>query len=98
MVFKQRNDAIKAMAKEVLPDEETDMRLRFTCECANEDCRETIEMSVKEYEAARQNDHEFIIKPGHEQPDIEQVVKRSGYAVVEKYELPATTDGKLKPT
>ncbi len=99
VIFRERNDAIKEMAKELLAnDNKTDMRLQFVCECADENCRETIELSISEYEAARGNDQEFIIKPGHEQSDVEKVVKRDGHFVVEKFFTPPPTDGHLNQT
>jgi hypothetical protein len=98
VVFKERNDAVKNLAKVVLAATRDDFKLKFCCECANEDCREMIEMKVGDYERVRGSSREFIIKPGHEQPDIERVVRHHGYNVVEKFEQPPPTNGKLNQT
>jgi hypothetical protein len=98
VVFKQRNDSVKELAKSVLAAARDDLKLRFTCECANEDCHDWIEMSVSEYELVRGSSREFIIKPGHEQLDIERVVRHNGYNIVEKLEPPPPTGGNLNQT
>ncbi len=96
VVFRQRNEAIKKLAKDVLITVyKADLPLQFICECSSEDCHEAIEMSAKEYEEARKNNRQFVIKPGHEHLDIEQVVHHDDYTVVEKFEQPPPTDGKL---
>ncbi len=99
VVFKQRNDAIKDVAKDVLEnDDKVDLSLQLTCECSNEECRDIVELPLREYEKARRSTRDFIIKPGHEHEDIEQVVYRDGYLIVEKFEEPPATDGKLNKT
>jgi hypothetical protein len=56
------------------------------CECAKADCTMHVEISLTEYVRVRRHAHRFIVVPGHEQPDIEQVVERHrDYWVVEKH-------------
>ena len=56
------------------------------CECANDDCLAPIKLTLQEYEQLRQNPRCFAVLPGHEIPDIEEVVERhKRYLVVEKH-------------
>jgi hypothetical protein len=56
------------------------------CECAKPDCTTHVEVSLSEYIRVRRHAHRFIVVPGHEQPDIEQVVERHpDFWVVEKH-------------
>jgi hypothetical protein len=99
VVFRQRNDAIKDLVKDLQDtNDPADVTVEFICECANEDCRETINLTIAEYEKARKNTRHFIIKPGHEQNDLEKVVQRDGFLLVEKFEEPPVTDGVLNVT
>jgi hypothetical protein len=61
------------------------VEVEFACACGRPDCRETIVMSVAEYEAAHEAPHRFVVAPGHETPPVERVVeRRAEYDVVEK--------------
>ena len=61
-------------------------RVPFICECANDDCLAPIKLTLQEYEQLRQNPRCFAVLPGHEIPDIEEVVERhERYLVVEKH-------------
>lgn len=109
VVFRQANeqvpkelDSIKAAAESEGYSSlvhETDMPLHFYCECSDENCRKRIVMTPGEYKELHQNHSQFVLVPGHEVPEIEQVV-RSGdnYIAVEKYKEPPKSAEKLKPT
>jgi len=57
----------------------------FVCECGDGDCDTTVRVPLNAYEAVRQNDRDFIVVPGHELDDTENVVDEgSGYLVVRK--------------
>lgn len=57
----------------------------FVCECADTSCIDRIGMALDAYEAVRANPRRFIVKPGHERPELERVVDtHDGYLVVEK--------------
>ena len=61
------------------------------CECGDLHCTEQLRMSPHEYERVRANPTLFILKPGHEQPDVEQAIKKhDGFIVVEKLGGPPT--------
>jgi hypothetical protein len=63
----------------------TDAPYEFICECASRDCFERIELTVFEYEQIRKEGTRFVLRPGHEDMEVEQVVATGdGYLVVEK--------------
>jgi hypothetical protein len=57
----------------------------FVCECSSAKCMKVVSVSREEYEAVREGGSTFIVAPGHEEPEIEDViVSHSGFSVVEK--------------
>lgn len=59
----------------------------FVCECGLLGCSETLELSISEYEAVRTDFDRFLIVPGHEIDEVDEVVERqSRYFVVVKRE------------
>ena len=48
--------------------------LKLVCECGDEDCTVAIELSVREYEAVRAVETQFIVVRGHERAEVEDVV------------------------
>lgn len=58
---------------------------QFVCECADPNCTHRLEATLDEYEEVRANGATFMLAPGHEQDDIERVVRvKSRFNVVEK--------------
>jgi hypothetical protein len=59
--------------------------LSLVCECGDEDCTAAIELSVREYEAVRAVETQFVVIRGHERPDVEDVVDMAeNWVVVQK--------------
>ena len=57
----------------------------FFCECSNIDCTLLLPLTLSEYERVRADPKQFIVAPGHELPEIENVVARGGgYQIVVK--------------
>ena len=57
----------------------------FLCECSNDDCTQTIEIRRDSYEAVRARPTWFVIAPGHDISEIENVVEEyENFVVVEK--------------
>jgi hypothetical protein len=57
----------------------------FRCECARMGCNAIVTMTATDYERIRANPRWFFVVPGHELPDVENVVESNqGYVVVEK--------------
>ena len=71
--------------------------LELVCECADEDCTRAITLTPREYEAVRGDETQFLVVPGHERLEVEDVVAdRGDWVVVRKRgeagELAAETD------
>ncbi len=59
--------------------------IAILCECGDSDCIEQITLALADYEAVRADPVAFLVKPGHEAPEAEQLVERHGdYNVVRK--------------
>ena len=55
------------------------------CECADRACVYRVTIDVEAYVEVRKHPRRFIVRPGHEVPDIEEVVEQTEhYTVVEK--------------
>jgi hypothetical protein len=86
--FREINERVERdLAGVVDPDE----LLPFVCECGKDDCSETIEMTVPQYERVRSDSLRFAVVPGHEIEDVEDVVERyERYFIIRKH--PQTRD------
>jgi hypothetical protein len=60
----------------------SDDTLIVVCECSDEDCAQRLELTRREYEAARSEPVLFVVFHGHVDPEIEEVISRT-----ERYEL-----------
>ena len=81
-LFRAVNENIEESASSGQPDEH---RFEFFCECSNIDCTLLVPMTVSEYEQVRADPRQFVVALGHELPEIENVVYRTGaYQVVLK--------------
>jgi hypothetical protein len=57
----------------------------FICECATVGCFERLTLTLQEYERVREDGAHFLLAPGHEDIEVEQVIAhRAAYVVVEK--------------
>jgi hypothetical protein len=57
----------------------------FICECATIGCFERLTLTLQEYERIREDGAHFLLAPGHEDIEVEQVIAhRQDYVVVEK--------------
>ena len=55
------------------------------CECATSDCFARIELTLPEYESVRSDGSHFILRPGHQDIEVELVVEEHPhYIVVQK--------------
>jgi hypothetical protein len=83
-VFREVNERIEELADRF---ELANDPLDLICECGDASCHEPITMSRAEYEQLRANPQNFAVHPGHELPDVEEVIaKRNGYYIVSKNE------------
>ena len=57
----------------------------FVCECDDPQCTERVRATLAEYEAVRAGGARFLVAPGHENNELEEVRGRGkGFALVEK--------------
>jgi hypothetical protein len=79
-LFRDVNERIAESAERFDAD-----KTEFTCECADSTCTERVPATLAEYENVRRSSTTFLLAPGHDQPDIEEVVlDRGRFQVVEK--------------
>jgi hypothetical protein len=72
--------------------------LPVVCECGQLGCNDVLSVTVGEYEAVRQSGRQFIVRPGHSDPELEVVVHETpSHAVVEKLGDAAKTAEALDP-
>ncbi len=83
-----RNEALFREVNERIRDVTTeDGSLTCLCECGDDDCVETIRLTGEEYEAVRTEAEQFVVLPGHVEPDVERVAgSHDGYVVIRKHE------------
>jgi hypothetical protein len=78
--FRAVNEGI-AEASEKFESEEAE----FLCECGDAHCTHRLEVPLEEYETVREHPTRFIVRRGHVEPEIEDVVRRRRrYAIVDK--------------
>jgi hypothetical protein len=58
----------------------------YLCECSRRDCTALVSMTQQEYEQVRRHGKRFFVLRGHEELEVESVVRsEKGYVVVEKH-------------
>lgn len=82
-IFREVNERIQQVAEAFdLQEDELDL----LCECGSADCVDRISMKHAEYEELRSEAHQFAIRPGHDESDVERVIARKkGYDIVQKF-------------
>lgn len=91
-VFRLVNEQIQGLNREVLRSTSA-ATIDIFCECARIACAERMAISIAAYEHVRANALFFLVRPGHELHDLEEVVEiTDSYNVVEKD--PTTDAGK----
>jgi len=61
-------------------------RLEILCECGEDGCGATLDVGRAEFDDAHQQPDRFMVAPGHEDEQIEHVVKRTpAYLIVDKF-------------
>jgi hypothetical protein len=81
IIFRDVNERLRTIA-DALPDGMAD----YLCECSDVHCTDKIGLRLSEYEAVRAQRDCFFIEPGHERPEVEEVVDQNErYAIVRKF-------------
>jgi hypothetical protein len=82
VLFRDVNERIEQTAVSHGDDPHT---YEFLCECSNIDCSLRVHMTIAAYESVRADSRCFVVAPGHELPEIEDVLYRNhDYQVVRK--------------
>ncbi len=69
--FREINERLRTDL-EAVPDDQAPVD--FVCECGRIDCAQMVPITLTEYEAIRASSLEFFVVPGHQSPDVEDVV------------------------
>jgi hypothetical protein len=67
VLFREVNERVR----DLVPSEGG---IGFICECGDGECIEQVTLTVEEYERVRADPVQFFVKPGHETPEVEEVV------------------------
>jgi len=82
-LFRRANELLRLRYEELRLDSE---RLPFICECGDERCTETLTLTLDEYRDVRRHPRRYVIVPGHELTESEDVVEEDDdYSIVEKH-------------
>lgn len=54
----------------------------YYCECVDPDCHDRVSLTLERYEAIRADSTRFLVVPGHERTEVEDVVERHPDLVV----------------
>ena len=84
-LFREVNERIAALGERAQAWS-PDGTVEFLCECGEEGgCGLRVRVPVDVYERVRSQDDRFVVRPGHESPEIERAVEWTDeYVVVDK--------------
>lgn len=84
-LFREVNERIAELG-ESAEHPATDKILEVMCECgADGGCGERVRLPLTAYEQVRSQDDRFVVRPGHETPDLEYAVAwTDDYVIVDK--------------
>jgi hypothetical protein len=92
-LFRDVNERIAQTAERVGAKE-----AELVCECADPECGQRIEAPLSDYEETRADGARFLVAPGHEKPEYEEVVRtRPGYRIVDKLRSIGAVARRLDP-
>ncbi len=81
--FREINERLRGDLR-ALP--EVEEPVDFVCECGRIDCADVVRLTLDEYETIRASSLDFLVVPGHQAPDVEDVVDfNDRYARVRKH-------------
>ena len=74
-----RNEAIVRQVNEAIETgrgpADVQAPVAFRCECGQLGCNQLIEVTLGDYERVRAHPRRFLVADGHEQPEVERVVR-----------------------
>jgi hypothetical protein len=72
--------------------------LELLCECGSAGCTERVHIAADDYERLRDEATHFVLIDGHQDPSVEDIVRRlDGYLVVANYGPAATVARRTDP-
>ena len=81
--FREINERLEKDLKRIPDDGES---ADFVCECGSAGCADPVALLRDEYEHVRADPLTFVVVPGHELPDVEDVLfSGDRYAIVRKH-------------
>jgi hypothetical protein len=83
-VFREINEQVESLNRGLA--EISDNQMHIVCECGKLSCVARIVVPVSKYEEVRSEPTLFFVKPGHDQPDAEDVVEQTdAFDIVRKH-------------
>jgi hypothetical protein len=80
-LFREVNEAVRDVSVQL--DASSDFEI--VCECGALGCSDRIQLTPEAYAALRSDASHFAVVPGHQIPDVEEVITNEGtYLIVEK--------------
>lgn len=86
MIFRRMNekigddldalDALHIDEHELFLIRDTELLIKFRCECSDENCAERLPLKLYDYQTVHQDRDTFIVKPNHQVDPIEKIVKK----------------------
>jgi hypothetical protein len=73
-LFRCVNERIVDLAAPLMSTREL---LWLICECPNDGCTQTMRMTLPEYDAMRVQRGLYALVPGHEQRELEEIIRRT---------------------
>jgi hypothetical protein len=81
-LFRRANQGFERAIRGKVP---TEKPIPFLCECLDESCTSTVEITLPEYKQVRAHANRYVIVPGHPTIDGEHVLEENERrAIVEK--------------
>ena len=72
--------------------------LELMCECGTTGCTDRVALTSDEYARLRSEPTRFVLRPGHQEADVEHVVEHSAdYVIVENHGRAATVARRTDP-
>jgi hypothetical protein len=82
--FRDINERLRQGVEALIAADEA---VDFVCECGQAACTLSVPLTTSQYESVRTDARTFVVREGHEIPDVEAVVANlDGYSVVRKHE------------
>jgi hypothetical protein len=81
-LFREVNERIERVSQSLQVATES---FKILCECGDTSCTDQLEVSLPEYERIRRDSTLFFVRPGHEQPEVDDAIEHTkNYDVVRK--------------